>query len=445
MERSPDPEATARELFQRRREAVYASLGDGVLVLPAAPVHYRSRDTEYRYRPDSELFYLTGVTEAGAVAVLTGGDEPRFELFVRPRDPEAELWAGPRIGPDRAAELYGADACSSVEELAARLPSMLAGGDRLYYRKRHADGVEDFVSGALSRARARGARTGGGPRALVDPGEILDELRLIKDDGEIEALRNAAAVSIQGQLAAARSIGVGASERDVEAAAEGAFRLGGATAPAFATIVGAGKNACVLHYVDNEDTIAEGDLVLVDGGAEVALYNGDITRTYPASGRFSKDQRAVYEVVNAARSAAITAARPGATLASVHGAAVSTIVTGLVELGVLSGEIDELIEGAAHKPFFPHQTSHWLGLDVHDPGDYAKSGDPRVLEPGMVFTVEPGLYFRPELTEGGAARFAGIGVRIEDDVVITDDGCEVLTAGLATSADDIEAMMADSK
>jgi Xaa-Pro aminopeptidase len=412
------------------------------MVLPAAPTRYRSRDTEYRYRPDSELFYLTGVTEPEAVAVLVGGEEPRFTLFVRPRDPDAELWSGPRMGVDRALCAFSPDACHSVKELAQRLASLLDGGDRIFYRTRHGDGVGTFVSAALERARARGPRTGGGPRALVDPGEVLDGMRLIKDEQEIEALRKAVAISIAGQRAGARSLGGGVPERTVEAAVEGAFRREGAAAPGFATIVGSGTNACVLHYVDNEDTVQEGTLVLLDAGAEVGLYNGDITRTYPASGHFSEEQRAVYDVVEGARTAAISVAQPGATIADVHAAATVVIVDGLVTLGVLSGDRDDLIEQGAHKAFFPHQTSHWLGLDVHDPGDYARGGASRVLEPGMVFTVEPGLYFRPELSQDGAARYSGIGVRIEDDVLITSNGNEVLTAELPTAAEDMEAMLA---
>jgi Xaa-Pro aminopeptidase len=438
----PGPEKSLTEApFASRRAAIFESLGEGVIVLPSSPISFRSRDSEYRYRPDSELFYATGVTESQALAVLIGGSEPRFELFVLPRDPEAELWAGPRLGPEAARERFGADACYPLSEMEGRLAGLLKTADRIYYRERAGDGVGDYVSGALRAARAHGPRTGAGPRALVDPGEMLDELRLRKDPYEVAQLRTAAAISEAGQRAGAACIAPGAKEFEIEAAVEMAFRAGGAAGPGFATIVGAGDNACTLHYVDNKATVGEGDLVLVDAGAEFGLYNGDITRTYPANGRFSEEQRVVYDIVNAARAAAIAAARPGGTFASVHAAAVNVIAEGLVDIGVLQGAVADLIEDGAHKPFFPHQTSHWLGLDVHDPGDYMGGGASRELEAGMVFTVEPGLYFRPSVSTGAAAHFAGIGVRIEDDVLMTEGGIEVLTAGLPNSADEVEQLV----
>jgi Xaa-Pro aminopeptidase len=433
---------TPSEVFERRREAALLKLGDGVMVLPAAPVQHRSRDTERPYVPDRELYYLSGATEAGAVAVLVGGPEPRFVLFVADRDTEAELWNGPLLGPERAAEALGPDACHGLAELRERLPDLLQSGDRIYYRLGHGGLVEELVLGALARGRARGSRTGTGPRGIVDPGEILDDLRLVKDDLEVERLRRAAAISVVGHLAGAAAIRPGAGEWLVEAAVDGAFRSAGARGPGFETIVGTGANACVLHYVANSATIAEGDLVLVDAGAEAALYHGDMTRTYPASGRFSAPQRSVYDLVERARLAAVEAVRPGATIADVHGAAVAVLAAGLVDLGALDGSADDAVESGAVKRFFPHQTSHWLGLDVHDPGDYARAGRSRTLEPGMVFTIEPGLYFGRGAAEDGAAPYRGIGVRIEDDVLVTPDGCEVLGVGLPTAAADVEALVA---
>jgi len=439
----PRPEKGLTEApFATRRAAIFERLGEGVIVLPASPISFRSRDTEYRYRPDSELFYATGVTESRALAVLIGGSEPRFELFVLPRDQEAELWAGPRLGPEAACERFGADGCYALSEMEGRLAGFLKTADRIYYRARAGDGVGDFVGSALRAARAHGPRTGAGPRALVDPGEMLDELRLRKDPHEVNQLRTAAAISATGQRAGAACIAPGAKEFEIEAAVEMAFRAAGAAGPGFATIVGAGDNACTLHYVNNKATVGEGDLVLVDAGAEFGLYNGDITRTYPANGRFSDEQRVVYDIVNAARAAAIAAAHPGRTFASVHAAAVIVIAEGLIDIGVLQGDAADLVEDGAHKPFFPHHTSHWLGLDVHDPGDYMRGGASRELEAGMVFTVEPGLYFRPSVSTGAAAHFSGIGVRIEDDVLITEEGFEVLTAGLPTSADEVEQLVA---
>jgi Xaa-Pro aminopeptidase len=436
---------TPEDVFRDRRRRALEALDRSVLVLPAAPNAFRSRDTEHRYRPDSDLFYLTGATEPETVAVLVAGDEPEFILFVRERDAEAELWAGARLGVDDAAERFRADATYPVSELGKRLPKLLQRGDRLHARLGRGDEIERLVVGALTEARARGARRGGGPRAVVDPGEVLDELRLVKDAHEIECLRAAAKITLDGHRAGAGMIRPGAGEWHVEAAVDATFRRLGASGPGFATIVGAGANGCVLHYVENEATIAEGDMVLVDAGAERSLYHGDVTRSYPANGRFSDVQRAVYEIVEAARTAAVATITPGVTIARIHEMACHVIVAGLVELGVLSGSVEELVEEGAHRPFFPHQTSHWLGLDVHDPGDYRKGGESRVLEAGMVFTVEPGLYFRPALCEGTAERYSGIGVRVEDDVLVTEEGREVLTAGLPTSAEEVEALMAGSE
>ena len=431
-------------VLQARRDAVFARLGDGVMVLPAAPTQYRSRDTEAPYRPDSELYYLTGATEPGTVAVLVGGGDPRFHLFVRERDPDAELWSGPRLGPDGAAELFGADETFPVSELDFRLSQLLKSAHHIHFRLGHGNALESSIRSALVQARARGPRTGTGPRGLTDPGEILDELRLRKDDHEVARLRAAAALSIEGHRAGVGELRPGAGEWSVEAAVNAAFRRGGASGPGYETIVGSGPNACVLHYVANSRTLAPGDLVLLDAGAELNLYQGDITRTYPVDGTFSAEQRAVYDIVDRARAAGVAAVAPGATVADVHAAAVRVIVEGLASLGVVEGNEDDLVEGDAHRPWFPHQTSHWLGLDVHDPGDYAVDGASRVLEPGMVFTVEPGLYF-PLGSEGGAAPFAGIGVRLEDDVLVTDSGHENLTEALPTGADDIEALVRSSR
>ena len=411
------------------------------MVLPSAAAQYRSGDTEYRYRPDSELYYLAGTTEPETLMVLVGGHDPRFVLFVRPRDETEELWTGPRLGPDAAAERFGADECYPLAEIDARLPGLLQAGGRIHYRLGGSERADAFIRGALELARNSGRRRGTGPHGLDDPGEILDELRLRKDADEIEAIRVAARISAEGHRLGAAAVAAGVGEWVVEAAVEAGFRAAGATGPGFATIVGSGANGCVLHYVENRDTISDGALVLIDAGAEAALYNGDITRTYPASGSFSDTQREVYRIVEAARLAAVEQVAPGVTIASVHDAAARVIVDGLVGLGVLSGSTEELLGESAHRPFFPHQTSHWLGLDVHDPGDYAHAGESRVLEPGMVFTIEPGLYFRPGLCDGSAARLSGIGVRIEDDVLVTDEGCEVLTASLPTAEHEVEALV----
>lgn len=429
---------TPRELLASRRRRVLEALGRGVMLLPAAPVQAASRG-ERPYHPDRELFYVTGATEPGTVAVLRGGEEPRFVLFVRGRDPEAELWSGPRLGPEGAAERFRPDECHPVEALDRELPQLLRGADRVFFRLGRGDPLERHVLDALAFARTRGARTGTGPRAVVDPGEILDRLRVVKDPHELALLRRAAEITVQGHLAGLAALAPGEGEWSVEARVDHVFRASGGGGPAYPTIVGAGPNACVLHYTDNAACIGRHDLVLVDAGAGYGLYQADVTRTWPADGRFRAAQRDVYEIVEAARRAALAAVRPGAGIAAVHEAATRVLVEGLVSLGALSGPVEELIAKDAHKPFYPHQTSHWLGLDVHDPGDYATDGVSRVLEPGMVFTVEPGLYFRPE-HEATPARLAGIGVRVEDDVVVTETGAEVLTSGLPTEVGDVETL-----
>lgn len=429
------------ETFRSRRERALAALGEDAMVLPAAPVLYSSRDTAFPYRPDSELFYLTGVAEPDAVAVLRGhADEERFVLFVRPRDPEAELWTGPRHGPERAAEVFGADATWPIEEMEDRLPELLRGARRVFYRLDDRRNVERLVRKALEWGRSRGPRSGRGPRGVVDPGEILDDMRLVKDSGEIRRIRQAALITAETHRDAMARVRPGMGEWEVEAFLDGTFRALGGDGPGYETIVGAGGNACVLHYVANEHTIDRGDLVLVDAGASLGLYCADITRTFPGDGAFSAEQRAVYDIVERARRDAVEVAAPGATIGAVHDAAVAALVKGLVELEVLDGDPDELVADEAYKDYFPHRTSHWLGLDVHDVGDYARNGESRTLEPGMVFTVEPGLYFSPD-AGGPAARFACIGVRIEDDVLITEEGCDVLTRAVPTDPDEIEALV----
>ncbi len=428
------------DVFAARRAAVFRALGGGVMVLPAVPVRHRSRDTELPYRPDSELFYTTGATDPGTVAVLVGGDEPRFILFVRDNDAETELWSGPRMGPDDAGELLGASETYSLAELDLRLGGLLRAGDRIYVRLGCHALLDRLVIEALAEARAKGPRKGTGPRGIVDPGEILDELRLVKDLHEIARIRAAAALSVEGQRAGLAALRAGAGEWEVQAAVEQAFRRGGASGPGYGTIVGSGSNACILHYVDNRRIIGPGDTVLVDAGAEVGLYQGDVTRTWPADGTFMPAQRSLYEVVEAARTAAVARVAPGNTVDQVHAAAVRALVEGLVDLEVLTGDVDDLIAQQAHRGLFPHQTSHWLGLDVHDPGDYARAGEPRALEPGMVLTVEPGLYV-PGGREGPTAAFAGIGIRIEDDLLVTPGGHENLTAELPTKVDEVEALV----
>lgn len=426
--------------FADRRARLRLSLGDGALVLPAAAVFHRSRDTEYRYRPDSELFYLTGCTDPGVVAVLRDTGEESFVLFVPRRDPRAEVWSGPRPGPEEALDLYSADAVYELERLEERLPALLHRQGQIFFRLGSHPRVEALVKEALIWGRTRGARVGGGPRAVVDPGQILDDLRLVKGVEEVERIREATAVTVRGFREAMGATRPGMGEWEVEAVLEAAFRRGGAGGPAFPTIVGSGENGCVLHYAANRDEIRQGDLVLLDGGAEVDLYAGDVTRTYPADGRFAANQLEVYRVVLGAHDAALSMVRPGSTVARVHEAALGALTEGLVGLGVLKGGVGDLLREKAFEAYLPHQTSHWLGLDVHDVGDYASRSGSRILEPGMVLTVEPGAYF-PSAAGTSPSGFGGIGIRIEDDVLVTEEGAENLTASLPVAPDDLEALV----
>ncbi len=425
------------ELY-RRRSSVLESLGEGVMVLPSAPIQYASRDNQRSYVSDRELFYLTGLVEPGCVAVLVGGPTPRVEIFTRSRDEKAELWTGPRLGPDGAQVLSGADEAHCIEELRVRLPALLEGADRIYARLREGGLESDLVIAALAAARANGARHGSGPRGVMDPGEILDDLRLKKSGHELEIIRKACQITVTGHRAAANAIADAEGEWTIEAELERAFRASGASGPGFDSIVGGGQNACVLHYVENNASLSAGELVLIDAGAEYGLYHGDVTRTYPVNGRFSDEQRALYQIVEEARLTAIASIKPGATITDVHDAASRVLAQGLLDLGVLHGDKDSVLDEGSYRDFFPHQTSHWLGLDVHDPGDYGRDGSGRILEPGMVFTIEPGLYFRLGQCGNNTDRWAGIGVRIEDDVVVTAEGVEVLTGVLPTSVDEVE-------
>jgi Xaa-Pro aminopeptidase len=448
---APDPvRAGGRPVLARggedphraRRTTLLERLGKGAMVLPAAPVLYRSGDSELAYRPDSELLYTTGWREPESVAVLRGfAQEDRFVLFVRNRDAEKERWDGSRMGPAAARDWSGADATYPIEELEARLPKLLAGSDRVYSRLGRDPLMDALVVGALTEARRKGARTGAGPRGIVDPGMLLDPLRLRKDDYEVALLRAAAGITADGLMEGMAAAEPGMGEWVVQAVIEGAWRRAGADGPGFGTIVGSGPNACVLHYRDNARVLQGGEMVLVDCGAEYGDYSGDITRTFPVSGRFSGGQRELYDVVEGARARAVQAVRPGATIQGIHDLATRVLVEGLVELGLLSGTVDDILEQRSFTRFFPHRTSHWLGLDVHDPGDYVDpSGDPLPLEPGMVLTVEPGLYIPPG-SPGGAAPFAGMGVRIEDDVLVTAQGGEILGPRIPSSAPEVEALV----
>lgn len=453
-------------VYEARRRRVMEQLGGvGALVVAASPELRVGLDVELRYVVDPDLFYLTGCTEPEAVLVLCPAfDESPFTLFIRPRDAEREIWTGTRVGPEAAKETLGADAAHSIGELADRLPRILGHVDRIYARLgggRH--DIDRLLLGIIAHARRSPPRSGRGPHTLSDYALVLNELRIRKDAHEVAAIRAAARISVESFHDAVGAIRPGAGEWQVESEIEHGFRARGASGPAFPTIIASGANATVLHYIDNACGLDDGRLVLIDAGARNAMYCADITRTFPVGGHFTAEQRVLYDGVLAARDAAIANVRPGASVRDIHLTALETLLATLVELGYVQGSVTELMEKERrridapkrrkagesedhgkeepeHKPFFPHQTSHWLGLDVHDVGDYVVTGQPRALEAGMVLTIEPGLYI-PSAATLGPAELAGTGVRIEDDVLVTKDGREVLTAALPADADTITALV----
>jgi Xaa-Pro aminopeptidase len=415
-----------------------ASGEPSVAVLPAAPTYVRNNDVDHEYRQDSDLFYLTGFDEPQSVLVLLTGDEkPQTILFVRPRDPEREVWDGPRAGVDGAKAEFGADEAFTIDKLEAELPKLLSNRRRLYYRLGRDRAFDDRVLGGLEATRRR-ARTGiFWPTDVSDPGAILHEMRLMKGSEDMDAMRTAARITRDAHLRAMSHARPGMHEYEVEALLLETFRKNGSERPAYGSIVGSGPNATVLHYRSNNRKMDEGDLLLIDAGCEYGYYASDVTRTFPVSGKFSPEQRTIYQLVLDAQLASIEATREGATLEEVHKKSVEVITRGLCALGILNGEPSELIEKDAYKPYYMHRTSHWLGMDVHDVGAYYVGGKPRVLAEGMVLTVEPGIYISKN-DDKIDAKWRGIGVRIEDDILVTKNGPENLTADIPKSIEDLE-------
>jgi Xaa-Pro aminopeptidase len=433
---------TTAQTYARRRKQLMRSAGDdAILVLPAAPERIRSRDTHYPYRQDSDLLYLAGFPEPDAVLVLVPG-RPHGEsiLFCRERDAEREGWDGPRSGTEGAVEQFGMDDAYPIADLDEILPSLLEGRTRVYYHFGRDAEFDLKLIGWLNRVRAMMRMGAQPPHEFLELGHLLDEQRLFKSKDELKLMQRAADISIQAHEVAMRASRTGVREYELQAEIERVFRMYDAV-PAYGSIVGAGHNACVLHYVANTGQAQDGDLVLVDAGAEYRGYASDITRTFPVSGRFTKEQRALHDLVWAAQSAALAQAQPGVAYEAGHNAAVHTLTEGLLKLGLLKGALGKNIAEGHYKRFYRHKTGHWLGLDVHDVGDYRIDGESRLLEPGMVFTIEPGLYISPD-DKSVHAKWRGIGIRIEDDVLVTNDGHRVLTDKLARSADEIEALMA---
>jgi len=428
-----------------RRARLLEDLGPrGAAVFFAHPTQIRNHDVEHDYRQDSDLWYLTGFDEPDACLVLTRThDEHRSVLFLRERDPTREVWDGPRLGVEAAADALGVDAAFPIAELDKRLPDYLADAASLCFPLGRDPGADAAVVRALGVVRGRHRNGVESPLTLVDPTLTLHEHRLRKSPEEIAIMRRAAEITAEAHRAGLRIARPGRHEYEVDAEISATFRRLGAARPAYGSIVASGPNATILHYRANQRRMEPGDLLLVDAGSEYRYYASDVTRTSPVDGRFSGEQRAVYEVVLAAQQAALGAVRPGATLEDVHRAGLEVTVDGLVSLGVLSGARDTLIEEESYKPYFMHRTSHWLGMDVHDVGRYFREGQATPLEPGMVFTVEPGLYFGAGV-DPAARRYEGIGVRIEDDVLVADDGsADVLTGAIPKEIDDVEAALRD--
>jgi len=425
---------------QRRRQLAEVLGNDGIALIAATPERSRNNDVDYPYRPNSDFRYLSGFSEPEAVAVLAPGfAEGDYLLFCRERNAAQETWIGRRAGPEGAIAEYGADHALVIDDFESWLPRLLDGRDRLFLSLGTHPEFEQGVLSTLEKMRSQG-RGATPPQEIVALDRILHEMRLRKSAAEIELMHQAAATSARAHSAAMRAVQPGCHEYQLAAVLHYEFELDGMHW-AYPSIVGSGENACVLHYIENSAPIADGDLVLIDAGAEYRGYAGDITRTFPANGRFSAAQRALYDVVLAANKAGIAAARPGEPANAPHRAALQALVEGMIALGLLTGSVEDAIDDETYREYFMHGTSHWLGMDVHDVGDYKRDGEWRLLEPGMALTIEPGLYVRSE-NENAPRRFRGTGIRIEDDIVITETGCKVLTTGVPKEADAIEALMA---
>ncbi len=426
-------------VYRQRREKLAAAMRGGVAIMPTAPERTRTRDSHYPYRFDSYFYYLTGFREPDAVLVIVAGEKARSILFCRDRDPERETWDGFRYGPEAARGVFGVDEAHPIGDLDKLMPDFLADRGAIHCPL-GADPTWDVrITGWINQIRARGRSGVTAPSELKDVYAALDEMRLIKGPEEIAVMRRAATITAGAHRRAMRATRPGRFEHQIEAELLHEFRLHGSQAPAYAPIVAGGERACVLHYVQNDGVLKDGELLLIDAGCELDGYAADLTRTFPVNGRFSPAQREIYQLVLAAQAAAIAEVKPGNLWDAPHRAAVKVLAQGLIDLKLIKEGLEQAIETETYRKFYMHRTGHWLGLDVHDAGDYKRGGEWRALVPGMVLTVEPGCYIRGG--EDVPARFAGIGVRIEDDVLVTDAGAEVLTRDAPKSIPDIEALV----
>ena len=428
-------------LYASRRARLAALMQDGVAIVRTAHERLRNRDSSYPFRFDSYFHYLTGFPEPESVLVLFAGTNPKSILFCREKDMEREIWDGFRFGPDKARETFGFEETQSIAKLDELLPQLLANQSAVFCEVGADPGWDAQVIGWINKVRAQVRSGVSAPGEIRDVRRFLDDMRLIKDGYEIGTMRRAADISTQAHRRAMRAARSGLREYELEAELIHEFRRQGAQAPAYTPIVASGANSCVLHYVQNDAVLNDGDVVLIDAGCELDGYASDITRTFPVSGKFSGPQRDIYQLVLAAQAAAIAQVKPGNEWQAPHDAAVKVLAQGMVDLELCKGSADSVIESGDYRRFYMHRTGHWLGMDVHDAGDYKRDGAWLVLKPGMVLTVEPGCYVRP--AEGVPEKFWNIGVRIEDDALVTDSGCEIITAAAPKNIDDIELLMRD--
>jgi len=428
-------------LQAQRRERLVSLIKQGVAVVRTAPERARNRDSTYPYRFDSYFYYLSGFPEPEAVLVLIAGAKPKSILFCREKNPEREIWDGFRYGPDQAREIFAFDEAHPISDLDELMPQLLADQPSVFCDVGSDGDWDSRVIGWINRVRAQVRSGVTAPAEICDIRLFVDDMRLIKDPHELGTMRRAAAISTEAHRRAMRATRPGLREYEVEAEIVHEFRRRGAQAPAYTPIVAGGANSCVLHYVQNDAILKDGDLLLIDAGCELDGYASDITRTFPVGGKFAGPQRDIYEMVLAAQAAAIAEVKPGAEWENPHNAAVKVLAQGMVDLGLCKGTVDSAIESGDYRRFFMHRTGHWLGLDVHDAGDYKRNGKWVELNPGMVLTVEPGCYVRPG--EGVPEKFWNIGVRIEDDALVTGNGCEIITAAAPKKIEDIESLMRD--
>ena len=411
-----------------------------VAIIPAAREATRSNDTNYRFRQDSDFFYLTGFEEPEAIAVMKPGETHEYVLFVRPRDPEREIWDGRRAGVEGAKSEFGAQEALPIDKFDEKLTEILNDAEILYYRLGVNRDLDDKIIREIGRMRSLNRKPIHPPETIIDPATIVHELRVIKSPEELEIMQKAADIAAEAHCEAMKAVRPGMREYEVEALIEQIFRRHGAAAPAYTSIVGAGANATVLHYINNDGELHDGELLLVDAGAEYKGYASDITRTFPINGRYSKAQREIYDLVLKAQMSCVEMVRPGVTHEQLKQHSVEVLTEGMVELGLLQGKPEQLIKDKKHEQFYMHGLGHMIGIDVHDVGRYYFGKESRKLEPGVVMTVEPGIYIAPD-TKDIPEQYLGIGVRIEDDVLCTNNGPRVLTSKVPKQAEEIEALM----